>query len=109
MIWVELHLLDLDTQDNQSSGSSTLIEVNLSIPATKPSSVQCFKPVITSFSQPTVEAQFDEQAAKTHLQQQQREAPQLSARPKPVIPDTVLSPPQEYDDEEMKMIGQPQV
>lgn len=106
LLWIELHILDLDSQN---SGSSTQIEVNLSISATRPSSVQCFKPVITSFSQPTIEAKFDEQAAKMQLQQQQREAPLVSVRPNQVSPDSVLSPPLEYDDEEMKMIGRPQV
>lgn len=102
---MELHLLDLD---GEGGGSSSHIEVNLSMPVTEAASVACFKPAIVAFSQATTESDFDEKGALKQLQQQQREAPPVSGRPKQKDTDIIQSPAPEIDDEEMKMIGQPQ-
>lgn len=104
LLWVELHLLDLD---GQGGGSSNHISVNLSTQVSAASSVSYFKPHIKAFSQPTIDSDFNEEAAKLKLQQQQREAQATSTLIKPKEVEA-MSPPQEIDDEEMKMISKPQ-
>ena len=95
LLWVELHLLDLDSQ---TGGNSSHIEVNLSVPVIGSTSVGCFYPKIASFSHPSAESNFNEKEAIKQLQQQQREAPIISERSKPEVANIPQSPLAEIED-----------